>query len=76
MCIYICILYGNYDAIMHCTVALLFAFFNVVALVQQNESGVEVNSSWQTYGYIVLGGIVLIVAVVVLVRKQYRKFNE
>lgn len=75
MCIYICILYGNYDAIMHCTVALLFAFFNVVALVQQNESGVEA-SSWQTYGYIVLGGIVLIVAVLVLVRKQYRKFNE
>ncbi|PPK99724.1 hypothetical protein SAMN05444682_111143 [Parapedobacter indicus] len=75
MCIYICILYGNYDAIMHSTVALLFAFFNLIAVIQHSEPETAA-SPWQTYGYIVLGGIVLVIVVIVLVRKQYRKFNE
>src|SRR5690606_1019904 len=77
LCIYICIYCTkqNYDAIMHSTVALLFAFFNMITLVQQSEPEVEANS-WKTYGYVVLGGIVLVIAVVVLVRKQHRKFNE
>jgi len=60
---------------MHSTVALLFAFFNTVAVIQHSETEAAA-SPWQTYGYIVLGGIVLIIAVIVLVRKQHRKFNE
>ncbi|RQP17471.1 MAG: hypothetical protein EAS52_08660 [Parapedobacter sp.] len=73
--LYFCILYGKLYAIMHSTVALLVAFFNIITLVQQGEPETA-SSAWKTYGYIVLGGIVLIIAVVVLVRKQHRKFNE
>lgn len=60
---------------MYSTVALLFAFFNSIALVEQNQPEAASNA-WKTYGYIVLGGVILIIAVVVLVRKQHRKFNE
>jgi len=59
---------------MHSTVALLFSFFSTAAVIQNSET--ETASPWKTYGYIVLGGIVLIIAVVVLIRKQHRKFNE
>jgi len=61
--------------IMYSTVAYLLAFYNFIALVQSNGTDTESNS-WKTYGYIILGGIVLIIAIVVLVRKQHRKFNE
>lgn len=60
---------------MYSTVAYLLAFYNFIALVQSNGTDTEPNS-WKTYGYIILGGIVLIIAIVVLVRKQHRKFNE
>jgi len=60
---------------MHTTVALLVAFFNSTSLIQLHESEAA-SSPWKTYGYIVLGGIVLVIAVIVLIRKQHRKFNE
>ncbi|SEK97188.1 hypothetical protein [Parapedobacter koreensis] len=61
---------------MH-SIAVLFVLFtstNTAAIIQQSDTVSE--TSWQTYGYIGLGAIILIAAVVVLIRKQYRKFNE
>lgn len=60
---------------MQSTVALFIALFGVPALVQQSDT-TAVEDTWQAYSYIVLGAIVLIVIVVVLVKKQHRKFNE
>ncbi len=59
---------------MHGIVALLFMFLTINAVAQQGDAAPA--SPWQTYGYVILGGIILIIVVVVLVRKQHRKFNE
>ncbi|SKB35275.1 hypothetical protein SAMN05660226_00835 [Parapedobacter luteus] len=62
---------------MHSIAALLlFLLTNSanIAFAQQHDTVQE--TAWQTYGYIVLGAIVLIIVVVVLIRRQYRKFNE
>ena len=60
---------------MHITVALFLAFFNVTALIQHGEAEMA-TSPWKTYGYIAVGSIVLIIVVIILIRKQHRKFNE
>lgn len=60
---------------MHITVALFLAFFNVTGLIQHGEAEMTTNP-WKTYGYIAVGSIVLIIIVVILIRKQHRKFNE
>jgi membrane protein DedA with SNARE-associated domain len=59
---------------MHGIAALLVTFFISPAIVQQHDVASE--NDWRTYGYIALGAIILIVIVVVLIRKQHRKFNE
>jgi len=61
---------------MHSTIALFIALFGVPAVIQQHDTTVVEENPWQTYGYIALGAAVLIVIVVVLIRKQHRKFNE
>ena len=63
---------------MHSTIALFIALFGVPAVIQlqQHDTTVVEETPWQTYGYIALGAVVLIVIVVVLIRKQHRKFNE
>lgn len=60
---------------MQSIVALFITLFGVPALVQQSDTTVTENS-WAAYGYMALGAIVLIIIVVVLIRKQHRKFNE
>mgnify|MGYP001248595542 FL=1 len=51
--------------------------FSVCAVkAQQNAEGSYPEDPWPTYGYVALGAIVLIAVIMVLVRKQYRKFNE
>ena len=60
---------------MHSTVAFFIALFGIPALVQQSET-TAVESPWRAYGYIALGAIVLVVIVVVLIKRQHRKFNE
>lgn len=54
--------------------ALLVTFLSSPAVVQQHDTVSE--NGWRTYGYIALGAIILIVIVLVLIRKQHRKFNE
>lgn len=61
---------------MHSTIALFIALFSVPAFVQQHDTTIVEENPWQTYGYIALGAVVLVVIVVVLIRKQHRKFNE
>lgn len=62
---------------MYSLAFLLMRIFNVSTVAaQQSEAASSSDSSWQTYGYIALGAIILVVAVVVLIRKQHRKFNE
>lgn len=60
---------------MQSTVVLFFALFGVPALVQQSDTA-AVESPWQTYGYIAFGAVVVAIIVIVLIRKQHRKFNE
>jgi len=60
---------------MRSIVALFVMFFSASAVAQQGDTATT-GSHWQNYGYIILGVIILVVAVVVLIRKQYRKFNE
>jgi len=31
---------------------------------------------WSTYGYIIIGALILLAAIIILVRKQHRKFND
>lgn len=57
------------------TFALHIALFGIPALIQQNGSTAG-EPSWQAYGYISLGAIVLAIIIVVLIRRQHRKFNE
>ncbi|MGK6351136.1 hypothetical protein ACMGDE_07505 [Parapedobacter sp. DT-150] len=52
------------------------SIFSVSMVAAQQSEAASPDSSWQTYGYIALGAIILAVAVVVLIRKQHRKFNE
>jgi len=61
----------------------LFAFFSVFASGfvfaggQSDSVASEVHeTAWSTYGYIAMGAAILIVAAVILLRKQHRKFNE
>lgn len=61
---------------MHSIAALLFTFLGISSATAQQSDTVTTETPWQTYGYIALGVIVLIVVVLVLIRKQYRKFNE
>ena len=60
---------------MYSIVAFLFTFAHVVGIIQQHEPEIAA-SPWKKYGYIVLGGIILILVVIILIRKQHRKFNE
>ncbi|MGV3760968.1 hypothetical protein [Parapedobacter sp.] len=60
---------------MHSTHALFIVWFGVPAVVQQSDT-TAVESPWEAYGYIALAAVVLAVIVIVLIRKQYRKFNE
>ncbi len=60
---------------MHSTVAFIIALFGVPALVQQSDT-THTENPWQAYGYIALAAVVLVITVVVLIRKQHRKFNE
>ncbi len=59
---------------MHNIVALLLIFISTVAIAKQRDIIEE--DPWPAYGYIALGAIILVVVIVVLIRKQYRKFNE
>ncbi|SFC71090.1 hypothetical protein SAMN05421747_12072 [Parapedobacter composti] len=60
---------------MHCILALLFVFFSAYTLAQADTTAYPADP-WPTYGYIALGAAVIVAAVIVLVRRQYRKFNE
>lgn len=59
---------------MHYIAALLLTLISTAVVAKQNDSAVE--DPWPTYGYIALGAIILVVVIVVLIRRQYRKFNE
>lgn len=61
---------------MHSTIVLFFALFGVRAVAQQRDTTFVAENPWQAYGYIALGALVLIVTVVVLIKKQHRRFNE
>ncbi|WP_436832154.1 hypothetical protein [Parapedobacter sp. DT-150] len=61
---------------MYSLAFLLMSIFSVSMVAAQQSEAASPDSSWQTYGYIALGAIILAVAVVVLIRKQHRKFNE
>lgn len=60
---------------MHTSIILLIAFFGIPAVVQQQDT-TATEGPWPSYGYIALGAIVLTIIVVVLIKKQHRKFNE
>mgnify|MGYP001390968379 CR=1 FL=1 len=60
---------------MRSTVAFFFMLLSIPALSQPDGDSVADDSPSQ-YGYIILGAIILVVAIVVLIRKQHRKFNE
>lgn len=53
----------------------MVALFSFVwgALLQEKQGS---ESTKPTYGYIVLAVLILIAVVIVLVRRQHRKFNE
>lgn len=59
---------------------MLFLLFilvgNTVSVVQQTDTQASDEGPWPTYGYIALGALILIAVIFVLLRKQYRKFNE
>ncbi|MEC3878707.1 hypothetical protein [Parapedobacter sp. 10938] len=57
------------------TVALFISLFSVPAVIQPRDT-TAVEDPLQAYGYIALAVVVLAIIVVVLIRKQYRKFNE
>ena len=60
---------------MHSIVVLLLTSVHTIGIVQQHASEIAA-SPWEKYGYIALGGIILVLVVVILIRKQHRKFNE
>ncbi|WP_262246570.1 hypothetical protein [Parapedobacter soli] len=60
---------------MQSIVTLFISLFGVPAVVQQHDT-TAVENTGRAYGYIGFAVIVLIAIVVVLIRKQHRKFNE
>lgn len=59
---------------MYYIAALLLTLISTAVIAKQN--GPVGEDPWPTYGYIALGAIILVVVIVVLIRRQYRKFNE
>lgn len=61
---------------MYCNVLPLFMLVgNTVSANRQGDTAVS-EEAWPTYGYIALGALILIAIIVILLRKQHRKFNE
>lgn len=59
----------------------LFVIFSVfagsLAWAQADSSTAAAEEgAWPSYGYIALGAIVLTIVVIILIRKQHRRFNE
>ena len=60
--------------VMQSIVALFIVLLGLPAVVQSDTVAAE--NPWRSYSFIALGAIVLIITVMVLIRKQHRKFNE
>ncbi|WP_257656759.1 hypothetical protein [Parapedobacter lycopersici] len=62
---------------MHYIFALFLAVSSHLAWAQDTSNSVTNDGeAGPSYGYIVLGAIVIAVVIFMLIRKQHRKFNE
>ncbi len=57
-------------------IAVLLLTFIYASATNDQQNGQVDEGPWRSYGYIALGAVILVVAIVVLVRRQHRKFNE